>query len=107
MVEDEPHYCECLQDVFKRVDKAFELFVVGDSKGPKSGRPRFKTEADYRTMNFVTAGNDWIKVIRKDWIYIRLPKLGVVKVRMHRPIPDGFIIKQASVTRKADVGLFS
>jgi putative transposase len=53
-------------------------------------------------MNFVTAGNDWIKVIRKDWIYIRLPKLGVVKVRMHRQIPDGFIIKQASVTRKAD-----
>jgi putative transposase len=53
-------------------------------------------------MNLVTAGNDWIKVIGKDWIYMRLPKLGVVKVRMHRPIPDGFIIKQASVTRKAD-----
>ena len=91
-----------LQDVSKRVDKAFERFVVGDSKGGKSGRPRFKTEADYRTMTFSTANNNWIKLVRKNWIYIRLPKLGVVKVRMHRSIPDGFTIKQASVTRKVD-----
>jgi len=91
-----------LQDVSKRVDKAFERFIVGDSKGGKSGRPRFKTEADYRTMTFSTASDDWVKLIRKNWIYIRLPKLGVIKVRMHRPLPDGFTIKQVSVTRKAD-----
>jgi putative transposase len=91
-----------LQDVSQRVDKAFERFIVSDSKGGKSGRPRFKTEADYRTMTFATASDDWIKLVRKNWIYIRLPKLGFVKVRMHRPIPDGFTIKQASVTRKAD-----
>ncbi|NJK75122.1 MAG: transposase [Oscillatoriales cyanobacterium RU_3_3] len=91
-----------LQDVSKRVDKAFERFIIGDSKGSKSGKPRFKTEADYRTMTFATASDDWIKLVRNDWLYIRLPKLGVVKVRMHRPIPDGFTVKQASVTRKAD-----
>jgi len=91
-----------LQDVSKRVDKAFERFVIGDSKGGRSGKPRFKTEADYRTMTFSTANNDWIKLVRKNWFYIRLPKLGVIKVRMHRPIPDGFTIKQISVTRKAD-----
>jgi putative transposase len=91
-----------LQDVSKRVDKAFERLIVGDSKGGKSGRPRFKTEADYRTMTFSTANNDWIKLVRKNWIYIRLPKLKVVKVRMHRSIPDGFTIKQASVTKKID-----
>ncbi|MEG4404790.1 transposase [Microcoleus sp. MON2_D5] len=91
-----------LQDVSKRVDKAFERFIAGDSKGGRSGRPRFKTEADYRTMTFSTANNDWIKLIRKKWIYIRLPKLGVVKIRMHRSIPAGFTIRQASVTRKVD-----
>ncbi len=91
-----------LQDVSKRVDKAFERFIVGDSKGGRSGRPRFKTEADYRTMTFSTANSDWIKLVRKNWFYIRLPKLGVIKVRMHRPIPDGFTIKQISVSRKAD-----
>lgn len=91
-----------LQDVSKRVDQAFERFIVGDSKGSKSGRPRFKTETDYRTMTFATASDDWIKLVRNDWFYIRLPKLGVIKVRMHRPLPDGFTIKQASVTTKAD-----
>lgn len=91
-----------LQDVSKRVDKAFERFIVGDSKGGRSGKPRFKTEADYRTMTFSMANDDWIKLVRKNWIYIRLPKLGVVKVRMHRSIPEGFTVKQASVTRKAD-----
>jgi putative transposase len=91
-----------LQDVSKRVDKAFERFIIGNSKGGKSGKPRFKSIADYRTMTFATANDNWIKLIRDNWIYIRLPKLGVVKIRMHRPIPDGFTIKQASVTRKAD-----
>ncbi|WP_445244373.1 RNA-guided endonuclease InsQ/TnpB family protein [Microcoleus sp. OTE_8_concoct_300] len=95
-----------LQDVSKRVHKAFERFIVGDSKGGKSGRPRFKTEADYRTMTFSTANNDWIKLVRKNWIYIRLPKLGVIKVRMHRRVPDGFTIKQASVTSKVDGWFF-
>ncbi|MEK0177992.1 transposase [Microcoleus anatoxicus] len=91
-----------LQDVSKRVDKAFERSIAGDSKGGRSGKPRFKTEADYRTMTFSTANSDWIKLVRKNWMYVRLPKLGVVKVRMHRSIPDGFTIKQASVTRKVD-----
>ncbi|MGL5063301.1 MAG: RNA-guided endonuclease InsQ/TnpB family protein, partial [Microcoleus sp.] len=53
-------------------------------------------------MTFATASHDRIKCCRNDWIYIRLPKLGVVKVRMHRPVPDGFTLKQASVTKKAD-----
>ncbi len=91
-----------LQDVSKRVDKAFERFIVGDSNGNKSGRSRFKSEASFRTMTFATANDSWIKLLRKNWLYLRLPKLGIIKVRMHRPIPDGFVVKQVSVTKKAD-----
>ena len=91
-----------LQDVSKRLDKAFERFIVGDSSGSKSGKPRFKSKASFRTMTFATASNDWIKLTRKNWLYLRLPKLGIAKVRMHRPIPDGFNVKQVSVTKKAD-----
>ncbi|MEH2294135.1 hypothetical protein [Nostoc sp.] len=53
-------------------------------------------------MTFATASDSWIKLTRENWLYLRLPKLGVVKVKMHRPIPDEFIIKQVSVTKKAD-----
>jgi putative transposase len=91
-----------LQDVCKRVDKAFGRFIMGDSNGKRSGKPRFKTEASYRTMTFATANDDWIKLVRKNWFYLRFPKLGVVKVRMHRPLPTGFKLKQVSVTKKVD-----
>jgi len=91
-----------LQGVSDRVDKAFERFIIGDSKGNKSGKPRFKTEADFKTITFATANPEWIKLIRKDWIYLRLPKIGVVKIRMHRELPALCVLKQVSVTRKAD-----
>jgi putative transposase len=91
-----------LQEVSKRVDKAFERFIVGDSSGNRSGRPRFKTQADFKTMTFATACSDWIVLTRQRWMFIRLPKVGVVKVRMHRRIPEGAVVKQISVTLKAD-----
>ncbi|NES80177.1 MAG: transposase [Moorea sp. SIO2B7] len=91
-----------LQDISKRVDKAFKRFIVGDSKGGKSGKPRFKSSSSFRTMTFATAQDSWIKLTRENWLYLRLPKLGIIKVRMHRPIPDGFVLKQVSVTKKAD-----
>ncbi len=91
-----------LQEVSKRVDKAFERFIVGDSNGNKSGKPRFKSVASFKTMTFADGKAIKISLVRKKWLYLRLPKLGVVKVRMHRLLPDGFTIKQASVTKKAD-----
>lgn len=91
-----------LQDVCKRVDKAFERFINGDANGKRSSKPRFKSESSFKTMTFASAKDEWIKLVRKNWLYIRLPKLGIVKVRMHRRIPDGFTLKQISVTQKAD-----
>lgn len=91
-----------LQDICKRVDKAFERYIIGDCNGKRSGKPRFKTEASFRTMTFATANDGWIKLVRKEWFYLRLPKLGVVKVRMHRLLPNGFKLKKVSLTKKAD-----
>jgi putative transposase len=53
-------------------------------------------------MTFATANDNWIKLVRKNWLYLQLPKLGIVKVRMHRSLPTGFKIKQISVTKKVD-----
>ncbi len=91
-----------LQDICRRVDQAFARYITGDCHGKRSGKPRFKTEASWRTMTFASAKDDWIKLVRNEWFYLRLPKLGVVKVRMHRPLPEGFKLKQVSVTKKAD-----
>ena len=90
-------YSQVLQDCVKRVKLAFDRYIKGDSKGKKSGKPRFKGRNRYRTFTFPQAKNDWLKSNK-----IELPKFGLIKYICHRSIPDEFKIKTASVTKKAD-----
>ena len=97
-------YSTILQNVCKRVKEAFNRYVAGDSSGKRSGKPRFKNESRYRTMVFDGAQNEWLKfcTINGRWLYLKLPKIGLIKVRTHRPLPSGFDVKQVSVTKKSD-----
>lgn len=88
---------QVLQEMVKRVELAFGRFIKGDANGKRSGRPRFKKQGRYRTFTFPQMKADCIQDGR-----IVFPKLGAVKLIQHRPIPDGFILKTATVTRKAD-----
>ena len=74
-----------------------ERFISGDSKGNRSGRPRFKNKARYRTLTYPAVKD-------KNLVdsTIKLPKLGVLKFRKSRNIEPGFKLKTASITRKAD-----
>ena len=90
-------YSQVLQDCVKRVKLAFQRYVKGDLKGKRSGRPRFKGRNRYRTFTFPQAKDTWL-IENK----IKLPKLGLIKYICHRSIPQGFKVKTASVTQKAD-----
>lgn len=90
-------YSQVLQDVVKRVKVAFDRFIKGDVNGKRSGRPRFKQRNRYRTFLYPQ-----IKEGCLEGNLINLPMFGKVKVNLHRPIPDGFKIKTASITKKAD-----
>ena len=90
-------YSQVLQDCVKRVKLAFDRYIKGDCKGKRSGRPRFKSKNRYRTFTFPQAKDNWI-VGNK----INFPKLGLIKFVYHRPIQEGFQIKTASITKKAD-----
>jgi putative transposase len=90
-------HADVLQDMVKRVDLAFSRFIKGDSKGFRSGRPRFKAKNRYRTFAYQRVKPDCIQGNQ-----ITLPKLGAIKFNQHRPIPDGFVIKRVLVTNKAD-----
>ena len=99
--KDRPWYKEIqsqvLQDCVKRVDLAFQRWLKGDKNGKKSGKPRFKGKGRYRTILFPQVKADCIQDNQ-----INLPKFGAVKFIKHRPIPDGFKIKAAQITRKTD-----
>ena len=90
-------YSQVLQDVVKRVKVTFDRFLKGDSNGKRSGRPRFKSFSRYKTFTYPQAKQDCLQGNK-----INLPKLGEIKVILHRPIPEGFKVKTASVTKKAD-----
>ena len=90
-------YSQVLQDVVKRVKVTFDRFLKGDSNGKRSGKPRFKSRSRYRTFTYPQMKDGCLPCNS-----ISLPMFGKVKVVLHRPIPDGFKIKTASVTKKAD-----
>lgn len=90
-------YSDVLQDCIGRVKKTFDRFLKGDSAGHRSGKPRFKPSSRYRSFTYprMKAGCITGK-------FITLPKIGSVKLILHRPIPNGFVIKTCTVIHKPD-----
>jgi putative transposase len=72
--------------------------LKGDSNGKRSGKPRFKGQGRYRSIAFP----DPVKPEHINGNSIQLPKIGKLKVILHRPIPDGFKVKTAAIVKKAD-----
>ncbi|MEB3226538.1 MAG: transposase [Synechococcus sp.] len=87
-----------LQDVIARVEKTYDRWIEGNSNGKRSGKPRFKGVGRYRSITFP----DPIKPEHLSGSIIQLPKIGKLKMILHRPIPDGFKIKTACINRKID-----
>ena len=75
----------------------FDRFLKGDNNGKRSGKPRFKSRNRYRTFTYPQIKDSCLQ-----GNLINLPMFGKAKVVLHRPLLDGFKIKTASVTKKAD-----
>jgi putative transposase len=92
---------QTLQEVCKRVELTFSRYIKGDMNGKRSGKPRFKNTERFRSMVFEGAKMHSCSLGGK-WLYVSLPKIGIVDVRHHRSIPEGAILKQAQIIKKAD-----
>ena len=92
-----------LQEVCKRVDIAFEGFIAGDSNGKRSGKPRFKSQSRYRSFVIEGAGLELHSCsIGGKYLYVKVPKIGLIKIRSHRHLPDGSLLKQLQFVKKND-----
>ena len=87
-----------LQDVIARVEKSFERWLKGDGNGKRSGKPRFKGVGRYRSITFP----DPVKSQHIKARFIQLPKIGELKMILHRPLPDGFKVKTSTIVKKVD-----
>lgn len=93
-------YSTVLQDVYtSRLKPAMDRFIQGDSNGKRSGRPRFKTQADYRSFKFPQADNSWVDA--KNHV-LKLPFISGFHIRLDHPLPKGFTLKTIQIIKKAD-----
>ncbi len=87
---------QVLQTNIRRLHDAWDFF-----KTRGFGFPRFKKYGQLKSILFPQ--------FRKSPLIgnqIKLPKLGLIDINLHRPIPDGFLIKQIRIVKKA-VGWFA
>ena len=82
---------QVLQQTLRALDRAWD-----NMRGRGFGFPRFKNK--YRMRSFVFPQLNKNPISGKS---IKLPGLKEVRWRMSRPIPDGFVPKQARIVRKA------
>lgn len=83
-------HSQVLQQVLQQLEKAFISMWEQDH-----GFPRFKKLGRMRSFLFPQFSESPI-----EGEGLNLPKLGWIKIRLHRPIPDGFTVKQVRVVRR-------
>ena len=83
---------QVLQQTIKQLHRAWDFF-----RKRGYGFPRFKKFGQFKSILFPQFKEN---PITGEQIY--LPKIGKVRINVHRPIPEGFQVKQIRVIRKAD-----
>lgn len=83
---------QVLQQAVKQLHRSWEGF---QKQG--HGFPRFKKFGQFKSLLFPQ-----FKKSPLTGVHIELPKLGAIPINLHRPIPDGFVVKQVRIIKKAD-----
>ena len=94
-------HSQVLQDVLRRVDRAFQGFFRRVQAGRPPGYPRFQGRNRYHSLTYPQYGNGaHLDYTDGRWGTLTLAKLGTFRVRVHRPIAG--VIKTVTIRRAAD-----
>lgn len=81
-----------LQQALKNLETAYKNFFQ-----KRTAFPKFKSKRSTRkSYNTVSTSNN----IRVEGNFLKLPKLGLVKIKLHRQIPQNYVIKSATVSQE-------
>ncbi len=83
---------QVLQQAVKQLHRAWEYF---QKRG--FGFPRFKKYGLLSSLLFPQFKENPVTNL-----HVKLPKIGSISINLHRPIPEGFVVKQVRIMRKAD-----
>jgi putative transposase len=83
---------QVLQQAVKQLHRGWEYF---QQRGV--GFPRFKKYGQFKSLLFPQFKENPVTNL-----HVKLPKIGAIPIKVHRPIPNGFVVKQVRILRKAD-----
>jgi len=83
---------QILQDVLRRLDRAYRNFFRRVKQGKKPGFPRFQSYKRYNSFTYPQSG------FSLSGSHLELSKIGNLKVKLHRPVEG--IIKTCTIIRK-------
>jgi len=83
---------QVLQQTIKQLHRGWEYF---QARG--FGFPRFKKYGQFKSLLFPQFKDNPVTDL-----HLRLPKIGAIPINLHRPIPNGFVVKQVRIINKAD-----
>ncbi|WP_211293197.1 RNA-guided endonuclease InsQ/TnpB family protein, partial [Brunnivagina elsteri] len=86
-----------LQQNVKRLDTAYKNFFVGVAcpKGIGRGFPSFKNRSNFSSFSYAMG-------VKTKGSKIYLPKLGWMRYHNSRPIPNGYVVKAATIRKRQD-----
>ncbi|MEW6206935.1 MAG: transposase [Acidobacteriota bacterium] len=86
-------HSQVLQEVLRRLDKAFDAFFRRVEQGERPGFPRFRARSRYDSFTYSQTG------FAIEAGKLRLSKIGRVKIKLHRPVEGK--IKTLTIMRTA------
>jgi putative transposase len=94
-------YADCQQQNLMRLEKSWKRWLIPDAKGKRGGKPRFKKQGDICSITFprVNSAKAGANILGNT---LKLSKIGEIPIILHRSIPEGSVIKQATIVSKAD-----
>ena len=87
-----------LQQTLRRLNKAFAAFFRRVNAGQAPGFPRFKGRDRFRTVNFVYGDGCKVRIDARGRRVVYIQGVGEIKVKWHRPLPEGAQVKQIQVS---------
>ena len=94
-------YSEVQQMNLQRLDQAWKRWLFPGKTGKRGGCPRFKKRGAKPSFSFSRVNHPKAACFLEG-SNLRIPYIGDIPIVVHRPIPEGFTLKTATICCRAD-----
>jgi len=89
-----------VQQMLRRLDKAFSAFFHRLKAGEKAGFPRFKGRNRFNSLEYRYGDGCKLRTDERGRKLFYVQNVGAIKVKYHRPLPEDAVIKHVILKRR-------